>query len=308
VADLFKALSGGLSRFVLSWILPSAVAVGVFVLIVLPEVRQEKWAPAALDEPADGLAGAMVFTLVVVLLAVLFAFASLPVYRFLEGYTLPKRLARVLRKRRVRDWHRLRLLAELEIPGSAAHGLGTERRSLYPEREDDVLPTRLGNALKALENYGDERFGLDSQTFWYEMQAVVSDRLRRDLEDTRSAVDFFVSLMAHAVLLACVCLVAAPLTGSWAPAILAIVAAASVPAAYQGAVANMVEWRYAVQALINTTRPQLAQSLGLQFPEDFETEREMWQNFAGLVYYGADQGYLRWLDGHRLRYSRLDSA
>jgi hypothetical protein len=296
VTDLFKTLSGGIAKFVLAWILPSALTVGLFVWLVLPSVVSTRWGHALIGQMPKGVEAAAVFTLVVLALAVVIALSDLQIYRLLEGYTLPAAWSRKLRARRVKEWHRLQILSGLEVQGSAAQGLGLERRMLYPDAADDVQATRLGNALRAMEGYGESRFGLDTQTLWYELMAASNGRVRSDSEDTRSSVDFFVSLVAHLTLLSTVSLLLSPFTASFTSLIVGTVTAFGAVAAYHGAVANMLEWRYVVQALVNTSRVELAQSLGYKLPSTHADERRLWQSFSGLVVYGPHPHYTDKLD------------
>jgi len=299
MGDLFKALSSGLARFVFAWLMPSILTTGVFVFAVLPSLRPGK------DINIDSFVGLASFTMTVLTLSVVFAYAARPIYQFLEGYTMPKWLARRLTRRMQRKYLRLKALGTKG--GENERLWAGEELKFFPETLELVMPTRLGNALKAMEGYGVSRFGLDSQTLWYELQSAASERLRRDTDEAQGAVDFFISSVAHLSLLAVIS------TGTFlvsydpvthghnpGPAIVALVAAALVRPAYLQATVNVLEWRWAVQALVNTSRPALAQSLSLRLPRSLRDEEEMWQSFSGLVHHGRHDAYLRVLDRRRL--------
>ena len=128
--------------------------------------------------------------------SVLTALSSLAIYRVLEGYTLPMALKRRMMKKTLLRWHRLRrtVFAPWGTVSTIARELAQEQWQLYPQDERQLLPTRLGNALKSLETYAMTRYALDSQAFWYELHGVSSLALRQDVDDTRASVDFFVGL------------------------------------------------------------------------------------------------------------------
>lgn len=148
-----------------------------------------------------------------------------------------------------------------------------------------------------MESYGVDRFGLDSQTFWYELLAVADEKIKQATEETRAAVDFFMSSVAHLSLLTMLSLGSAVFAREREPVLaVAGVAALLVPFAYVQAVRNVGEWRYAVQALVNTSRPSLAAALSLSLPKTFAEEKHMWNSAAGLVHHGAHDDYLRVLD------------
>lgn len=290
MGDLFKALTSGIARFVYAWLMPSVVTSGVFLLVVLPNVVGR--------QVGASLGGVAAFTLAVLGLSVVFAYASRPLYQFLEGYTMPTWMARPLLRRSQRKFVRLRV-AESRGP-ELSRQRATEDLKGFPERLDLLMPTRLGNALKAMESYGVSRFGLDSQTFWYELQAVADERVRQSTEETRAAVDFFMSSVAHLALLAVVSFALAPLAQS-PLAVLGVAAAAAAlaPVAYAQAVRNVGEWRWAVQALVNTSRPALAKALALSLPATYEEEHALWTCVSGLVHHGAHGEYLQVLNRRR---------
>lgn len=77
-----------------------------------------------------------------------------------------------------------------------------ERLSRYPVDDEQVAPTRLGNAIRRLEEYGYDRYQLDSQTLWYELTAAAPKPLSRQVDTARAGVDFFVCLLYGQLLVA----------------------------------------------------------------------------------------------------------
>lgn len=291
MGDLFKALGSGLAQYVYAWLMPSIVTSGVFFLVVLPQLG------AQVEVTGIGTIG--VFALGVFSLSTVFAYTSRPLYQFLEGYTMPGWLARRLLRRTRRRY--VRLVARTRRGAQPRRHFAAESLLAYPDSVGLLLPTRLGNALRAMESYGQSRFGLDSQTFWYEIQAVAEDRIRDQTQEARAAVDFFMSSIAHLMLLTCACVVLAPAADqAFVPLAVAAVCAALIPAAYSQAVRNVGEWRFSVQALVNTSRPALAEALSLTLPETYEQERDMWRNATALVVGGPRDAYLQALNPLRI--------
>lgn len=281
--ELIKSALGALARWALAGFIPSAV--GLVVVLFVYASSFGKWTSVTSGLDATTLlAATAVFGLAVVTASVLIAFLLLPVYRVLEGYLLPTKLKRPLRSRQLRQWHRLRLISELELPLPDSR-LHLERLDYYPEDPNDILPTRLGNALKRLELYGSSRFGLDNQSMWYELLSVAPQDLRKDCEDTRTQVDFFVSSIVSLTLVAATSFIIATQSTSRLGYLVAVASAVLIPLAYKAAVLFVLEYRYAVQAVVNTGRIPLATSLGLEMPAELGTEREMWQAFVTLVAY-----------------------
>lgn len=301
MGDLFKSLSAGFSRFVLAWLLPSVVTLFVFVIFVHPEVSSS-YVFRSVSRVAESMAAkSVVFLLSAVLLGMLLSLASRPLYRLLEGYLLPRLIRRLLLRRQLRRWLRLRAAYE-RTPRQLAtqRGLIRERLGDYPTTRERLLPTRLGNAFKALETFGVDRFKLDSQTFWYELNALAPERVRKDADDARAAVDFFISFVAHLALLSLVSVVTAARTGSTGVLAVGLISAVMVKFAYDAAVRNMTDWRYAVQAMVNLGRNPLASGLGYQLPATLSEERALWSGWGTFVRRG-DQSYLSKFDDFRIR-------
>jgi hypothetical protein len=136
----------------------------------------------------------------------------------------------------------------------------------------------LGNALTAMEHWGRDRYWLDSQTMWYELAAVSTGSVRKEVDEGRAPVDFFISAIANMCVLMAACVVAAILAppSRMRAIIIAFVAVVVMIMSYRLAVRNVLNWSLSVKAMINLGRTSLATSLGLQLPPDLDEERRMW--------------------------------
>jgi hypothetical protein len=151
----------------------------------------------------------------------------------------------------------------------------------YPVDDRQVVPTRLGNAIRRLEEYGYDRFRLDSQLLWYELNATVPEPARKSADQARTTVDFLVCLLYGNLLVALSALLGLAIRpGAWVlgPVAIALVLAAGV--CYRVAVVATDDWAAAVRALVNLGRRPLASALGLDLPDDLLRERAMWSAVA----------------------------
>ena len=280
MGEFFKAVSGGLARFVFAWLSPSFISLGLFAIFVLPDLRdfgQKKG--LLIPGSKSGVPGFLVFFFLALTLAVVFAYASLPIYRFLEGYTLPRPLRELLTKRHKRKFVRLKALeSRFKSTGVPPPDLDLDLLRAYPEDLASVRATRLGNALTAMESWSQNRYHLDSQSMWFELLGVSSDNVRRDTEESRAPVDFFVSAIAHATLLAVTCAVVSIADSSLSSAVVGLVAALTIPMSYSLAVKNMVDWTQSVKAMVNLGRRDLAEAMGLCIEQDLKSEQRMWSS------------------------------
>jgi hypothetical protein len=267
-----------------------------------------------------------VLALIVALLAgLILAAAQTPLYRVLEGYLgWPPPLAARARRRLLRRKHLLldrvnaAVLAGRERDGSLdergaaalsamrAHptvgryvardlrrgavrlALLDERLQRFPVDDEQVVPTRLGNAIRRLEEYGYHRFRLDSQVFWYELTAVAPERAVRQVDAARTTVDFLVCLIyGHLVVAVLVLSAGAGPVPRWVGAGGLLLLSM---AWYRVAVVATDDWAAAVRALANLGRLPLADALGLAMPGTVADERTMWELASGLARTGEPAG------------------
>lgn len=315
MGDIAKGALGGGWSLLVGWILPTAINLAILAIAIAPSLRQ---APMA-DQLLTASSGARTLLLLTasVLLGLILNALQIPLYRILEGYLLwPARLyarrSRHHRRRRreladelTRLRHARRTAAGRTLTGedpsqgapppdtSASNALGPrdvvatatqqallgERLARYPVDEDQITPTRLGNAIRRLEEYGYDRYRLDSQVLWNELTATAPEQARRQVDIARTSVDFFIALLYGHAALVVVALCATSTNSADLPALLGTAGALCALGLvwYRAAVATTDEWAAAVRALVNLGRHPLAQAMGLDLPQGIEEEREMWR-------------------------------
>lgn len=288
MADILKGLIGGSGpTFVLAWVFPSAIAVSV--LYVLD--RGRLGIDTLLGSAGGLLEHAIVLAAAAAAIGLVMNALATPMYRLLEGYTLPEAVRRRLidSERRRRDAIKKRA----ETASGVDLSLLQERLQRFPSIDEQTAPTRLGNALRAFETYAVARYWLDSQHFWNELVAVAPDNLRKELDLARSSVDFFVAATYLSVAVGGIAGVAA-LTAPGGPdlpqLLVGLVSIALSYVWYRAAVSSTSYWDSTVRALVNLGRAPLAASLGLRLPETIEAERKMWALVVRFSYYGFDEG------------------
>lgn len=116
------------------------------------------------------------------------------VLRFLEGYGFPRWSSKVGIQQQQRQRDRIKSqLAKLNDRGienltpaqkSQFFQLDVQFRS-FPEA-DDLLPTRLGNILRAAERHSGDRYGLDAIFCWIHLWLLLPDAPRADLTAART--------------------------------------------------------------------------------------------------------------------------
>lgn len=319
--DVLKGLSGGWA-FLVSWVFPSILAWSLLALVAIPQLSDvpvfREVSDTSVANQSLVLVGASILT------GILLSSLSTVLYRVLEGYILlPSFLSDKMRQRQERvlrqvraDVARLRKTrkevkrtsnhAPITVPPSAVGidlkiGLLNERLRKFPADPLQLGPTAFANALRAIETYGWDRYRLDSQTLWSELQGVIPERLKDDLEASRAPVNFFVSLIYLAALSGVIMLFLAVRASENAATywILAAFLFASIPFWYRLAILNTRYLLATMQAAVNLGRVEVAKSMGLTLPPTLEEERNMWERMYWFVHDPFDREYIRDFDAYR---------
>jgi hypothetical protein len=319
MSEIVKGVLGGGWALLVGWLVPTAVNV-LLVVMIVPQLGGSPSTVELLS--ADGSRHAVLALAVAVLAGLVLAAIQTPLYRILEGYLAwPSWLFAAGQRRMLRDKHLLadRLQAaelldaerdgtldqagERALAAMRAHpvvgrylardanrsavqrGLMHERLRRFPASDDQVVATRLGNSIRRLEEYGYDRFRLDSQVFWYELTAVAPESATKQVDQARTSVDFFVALLwGHLFVAAGVAVAYA--TGAaddWWPAAAAGALVLLTFIWYRVALAVSDDWAAAVRGMVNVARRPLAEAMGLVVPKDLAAERDMWTYASRLT-------------------------
>jgi hypothetical protein len=338
VSDIAKGILGGGWSLIAGWILPTAINVLLLRLFVVPSLRGVTLIEGLTH---NGTAESSVIILgVSVVFGLTLSALQTPLYRVLEGYLLwPGPLAKQSRrhqiqkkldlegrvdairikgrqaqgralsledKKRLEDLVANRRIARFERKDrdrtAVQQALLRERLRRFPVDNDQVAPTRLGNAIRRLEEYGYQRYRLDSQALWYELTASAPKQLSRQVDLARAGVDFFVCLLYGNILVSAIALAAlgaySAKTYMLLPTAISLIVV--VPVWYKLAEVATDDWALAVRALVDIGRKSLAEALGLCLPRQLSREREMWSRYSRFVRRPYSDSQVSGLDGFRM--------
>lgn len=155
----------------------------------------------------------------------------------------------------------------------------------FPTIEEDCLPTRLGNVLRAAERYPYSRYGADSIILWPRLSHVVERQVLDDVEDARALLEFLlvISLWFATAGLAGGSLVLG-LGGS--PVLAVAWSVGGILAAYLAyvsAIWSAVEYGEQLRTSMELFRLALFEQLRIDTPTNLQEEREAWSRLEDLV-------------------------
>ncbi|MFF0010474.1 hypothetical protein [Streptomyces sp. NPDC005374] len=233
---------------------------------------------------SDALALTVTVTVGAVLLGLLLQPFQVRAVRFLEGYWdrwfVTARLAGVLARVQRRRWEALHERVQGRADGDIELRVrGDARRRLAAQPPAEVLlPTALGNALRAGELSAGERYGLTTLTSWPRIYLQVSDRMAEVLSSTRDALDTAVNLCWAFLMLTvvgCTGLYDEPTVWWWCGAGLGLAAVA-----YKGAVTAAQAYSGLMHVVYDLHRFDLLDALHLPLPADAASEETMFAELS----------------------------
>jgi hypothetical protein len=262
-------------RFKLVNAVPVAVVTLLVGTIILagPPGHTPRWGSLLTHARGFGWTGAAAVTVVVALLAEPLELATI---RLLEGYwpaTGPLRHARA-----VGTWLQRRQHARLTFfEGSADPAMSDEAAEAkavrFPPDPDRVLPSALGNRLRAFEDKAGAGYELDAITWWPRLYHTLSDQTRATVDQYRNQLDVGARLtIAFAVGAVVLAVLLAPYPIWW---FLPALTGALSWFAYCSALGAAETYGIAVTAAIDVYRLHLLQEMRVELPQDTVAERKL---------------------------------
>lgn len=205
-----------------------------------------------------------------------------PLTRLWEGYWpggMSSKLSVWRINRHIRRWNALDLADDIEY---------MRRFYGFPIRKVDTMPTRLGNVLRASEDYpgDDERYGMDAVFYWPRLYLILPVDVRSLAESYRSGMDRMLLLASLAIAFPPAALVVLVLAHtSWlawgfATGLSILVGIAS----YHAAVSAAVAFGDVVRSCFDNYRRTLLTQLGMNPPSSLEEERKLWGTLKQQLY------------------------
>jgi hypothetical protein len=162
------------------------------------------------------------------------------------------------------------------------------RLSRYFPQHAALAPTRLGNAMRAMDTYGAPRYGLDLATIWPRLQPLLPAETLTWLEQAGTAFELMITLSALSALFGIpLSLYLAVIASSpQAVVVSAVVLAGSAGLSwlcYRNAVEAAVGYGERVRSTVDLHRFRVFDAMRLPQPENLAEEQVQWRRVCGLV-------------------------
>ncbi len=156
----------------------------------------------------------------------------------------------------------------------------------YPRSRKAVLPTRLGNILRASEDHGRVLYGLDPVLMWPRMLDLISHEHRAALDDARSSLEFLLNCSLLVWIFGVECSGIAVLTKCWVNLVWTAIMAIGGYLFYSAAIPVARVYAELVKSTIDRFRLSLLEAFGGPRNPPLEEERRLWQRFNRFLLFG----------------------
>lgn len=210
--------------------------------------------------------------------------------RWLEGYPLTRRagvvLGRLLIARWRRRWERLNALQQRADPRPEdlpAMAEAAARLAKLPRDPERLMPTRLGNVLRAAEDRPAETYGLDTVAAWPELYAVLPERTASLVDDARDQLDMTCRMTAAFTLMGVLSAAILPFS-RWTFLAVGFLLASALT--YRSAISVAENYGRLVNAAVNLHRFDLLTAFHLPLPANPDEERARFHAISSCLRQG----------------------
>jgi len=219
---------------------------------------------------------------------------DLTILRFFEGYwhpwLNPIRHHFIAQQHRQSDrlnsqWQRLmdkRKQSSLTAPEQEQLIATDWRLRQFPVQRDRIMPTRLGNILRAAESQSNTKYGLDAIICWSRLWLVLPDSAKKELQESRADLNTAARVWLWGILF----LVWA-IWAWWAIPVGLLVAWF----AYGWMLESATTYGDLLESAFDLYRLELYKSLHFPLPQNPEVERKLGQQLTEYLWRGGDRNY-----------------
>ncbi len=315
MGGILSGISGYFSKqLILGTFLPAVIFVFFGWILVVPSLPTS-WPILRPVESLDPQWKILVFSFLTIVLTGFLYNVNVPLVRLYEGYPWRESWIGLSRAKKYQKLFRIAQAQWKGLPyieyqlylakdprlsaiQRAKAMAGGTLFSDFPEREEMVLPTRLGNVIRSFEAYSLRQYGMDAVAFWPRLVAEIPKDYAATVDDAKTSFDFMLNCSTLSGLLSFVTLLTglfypsrfnhARTTVVWVAEIVTLYAMAFL--FYRLSIGRARAWGNTVRTSFDLYRRDLLKRLSYtQVPESLEAERRLWRNIGKRMIFGDQE-------------------
>jgi hypothetical protein len=159
----------------------------------------------------------------------------------------------------------------------------------FPESDEAILPTRLGNTMAAFEYYSKARYGIDAVGMWPRMIPILMENEFLDVvSQKKNSFDSLIYLLYVSLFLGLELTYAYFYSQKPISLLIPLFTAIIVKFLYNACINNAVQWGMSVKVAFDIYKNDLRNKLGLREPEDYDDEKELWTEVSEFILHGSE--------------------
>jgi hypothetical protein len=279
-----KDVTGVFSRyFVVGFFMPAYIS-----LVLLWLTASSEFIPDSLEDHSQGTE-LLILGGVALVVAMALSGTTTTITRLFQGLWPPELMWWPLRSNELRRFHRLVKIRDHDPDPGTRTDAEWAFDSNFPGDELAVLPTRVGNIMRASEWHSYRRWGLDGATVWPRVEALLSDGERELLLNAK--IDFYVLVNATlgASVVGVLLIVDSAINDgglTWWQWPLYIVPFLIAYLLYRAAQWPARQWGGSVRSGVDLHRFEVYEKLGFRTPTSFSDERNLAREVNKVLAYG----------------------
>jgi uncharacterized repeat protein (TIGR01451 family) len=314
VTNILSAISGQFGKsLILGTLLPAAIFVILGLIFVGPLFPIDLPLLESLEAP-ETQSRLLAVTFLTIVLSCLLTNLNIPIIRLYEGYPWKdswigqrcirhyqaqfdaaqarwrgmRTLVYALRAQNLNDGR----ISEIEAEwGRIGRKVNTE----FPPYEHLLLPTRMGNVIRAFESYSYRQYGIEAITLWPRLIAKIDKDYAASIDAAKTSFDFTLNSSALGTVLALAILIVGliyPTAMSsprlWVPWLLEVIGFAVLAYLfYLCSISRASAWGATVKGAFDLYRWALLRQLGYtRVPNTMTEERALWDDISLQMIYG----------------------
>ena len=160
----------------------------------------------------------------------------------------------------------------------------------FPSRVNRLMPMRLGNVLRAAEDYSKSVYGLDSVFWWPRLWPSLPEAVQNDIDDSLTPMVALLNFSTLIILVGLGSMVYLGQIGQWKQALTVFVGGIILAlVSYWSAVAQAQSYGERIRSAVDLYRFSLLKSLHQPLPKNLQMEAELWEQLM-LWLYNGDRG------------------
>jgi hypothetical protein len=160
----------------------------------------------------------------------------------------------------------------------------------YPSRPDRLMPTRLGNVLRAAEDYSKAAYGMDSVFWWPRLWPLLPEAVKKEVDGALTPVVAMLNFSSLVLIVAFWSLIYLGQERLWWQAIMVVVGGIILALiSYRAAVAQAQDYGDRIRSAMDLYRFDLLKPLRQAMPENLGAEIKLWEQLM-LWLYNGDRG------------------